>query len=81
MKINGFLTENIDISRGIRQGDPLSDLLYVLIAEVLGYQIRSNQSITGITIRDIDQKILQYADDTQSFVTNDSSVKETFKEN
>ena len=48
---------------------------YVLIAEVLGNQIRSNQNIKGVTIQDIEQKILQYADDTQIFVTNDSSVK------
>ena len=74
------MTKDIDISRGVRQGDPLSALLYVLIAEVLGNQIRSNENIKGITIRDIEQKILQYADDTQIFVTNDSSVKETFKE-
>ena len=80
IKVNGFLSEDIDISRGVRQGDPLSALLYVLIAEVLGNQIRSNQNIKGITIRDIEQKILQYADDTQIFLTNDSSVKETFKE-
>ena len=80
IKVNGFLTEDIDISRGVRQGDPLSALLYVLIAEVLGNQIRSNQNIKGITIRDKEQKILQYADDTKIFVTNDSSIKETFKE-
>ena len=48
--------------------------------EVLSNQIRSYQNIKGITIRDIEQKILQCADDTQIFVTNDSSVKETFNE-
>ena len=32
IKINGFLTKDIDISGGLRQGDPLSALFYVLIA-------------------------------------------------
>ena len=33
--VNGYLIEEINITRGIRQG-PISALLYVLIAEVLG---------------------------------------------
>ena len=53
VKINGFLTDEIEIRRGVHQGDPLSARLYVIIAEVLGNQIRSNQSISGITIRNI----------------------------
>ena len=64
VKINGFLTDEIEIIRGVRQGDPLSSLLYVIIAEVLGNQIRSNQTMSGVTMRNIEQKILQYADDT-----------------
>ena len=35
IEINGFLTEDINISRDVRQGDSLSALLYVLIAEAL----------------------------------------------
>ena len=45
-----------------------------IIAEVLGSLIRSNKDINGITINDIEQKILQYADDTQIIVTNDKSI-------
>ena len=80
VKINGFLTEEIEITRGVRQGDPLSALLYVIIAEVLGNQIRSNQNISGVTIRNIQQKILQYADDTQIIVSDNSSIAEVFKQ-
>ena len=69
VEINGFLTDGIEITNGVRQGDPLSALLYVIIAEVSGNQIRSNQNISGVTIRNIKQKILQYADDTQIIVS------------
>ena len=65
-------------NRGVRQGDPLSALLYVITAEVLGNQIRSNQNISGVTIRNIQQKILQYADDTQIIVSDNSSIAEVF---
>ena len=42
VKINGFLTEPFSMTRGIKQGDPLSALLYVTIDEILGNQIRNN---------------------------------------
>ena len=80
VKINDFFTEEIEITRAVRQGDPLSALLYVIIAEVLGNQIRLNQNISGVTIRNIQQKILQYADDTQVIVSDDSSIDEVFKQ-
>ena len=48
VKISGFLTDEIEITRGVRQGGPLSALLYVIIAKVSGNQIRSNQNISGV---------------------------------
>ena len=38
--LNNWLTERISLERGVRQGDPLSPLLYVLSIEVLANLIR-----------------------------------------
>ena len=46
----------------------------------MGNQIRSNQNLSGVTIRNIQQKILQYADDTQIIVSDNSSIAEVFKQ-
>ena len=74
------MSDDILISRGVWQGDPLSALLYVIIAEVLGNLIGSNKDINGITINDTEQKISQYTDDTQMIVTNDKSINEVFQQ-
>ena len=74
------MSDDILIARGVRQGDPLNAFLYVIIAEVLGNLIRSNKDINGITINNIEQKILQYADDTQIIATNDKSINEVFQQ-
>ena len=45
--VNGFLTEGIPLERGVRQGDPLSPLLYILCTEVLASNIRAEKKIQG----------------------------------
>ena len=47
VKINGYETFTFDIERGVRQGCPLSSLLYVLAAEALSSAIRKNKNIKG----------------------------------
>ena len=44
IKINGFLCEEIIIGRGVRQGNPLTALLYIV---AVGNQIRSKQNVKG----------------------------------
>ena len=78
VKVNGYLTDEIDITRGIRQGCPISTLLYVLIAEVFGIATRKSEKIKGVKISGSELKILQYADDTEIFATTEDSIKEIF---
>ena len=53
VKVNGFLSENIPLRRGVRQGCPLSPLLYVLIIEILALQFRKNPDIVGFTVETV----------------------------
>ena len=50
LNINGFLSQQIPLKRGVRQGCPLSALLYVLVIEVLAIQLRLNPNIVGFKI-------------------------------
>ena len=50
VKVNGYLTHLFKLSPGVRQGCPLSPLLYVLYAEVLACSFRANPWIQGLLL-------------------------------
>ena len=74
--VNNFITEPFRVTRGIRQGCPLSPLLFSICAEDLACLIRKNILIKGIDIPNSNNnetlKIVQHADDTTLFVTRDN---------
>lgn len=79
--VNGHLSSFFSLSRGVRQGCPLSPLLYVLVAEVLACNIRANRRIIGLSLPGSASPlpvISQYADDTSLVVTSDDSISATF---
>ncbi|GJS39203.1 putative RNA-directed DNA polymerase [Tanacetum coccineum] len=70
--VNGSPTEEFKMSRGIRQGDPLSPFLFLIAAEGINVVVNeaiNNDVLKGITVeRDrVVVSHLQYADDTIFF--------------
>ena len=70
---NGFATNYFSVDRGVRQGDPLSPLLFILSLEVMACSIRQNDKIRGIKIKNEEVKLSLFADDMTCFLRNKSS--------
>lgn len=79
VQVNGFLGKIFDIRRGIRQGCPLSPLLYVLVTEAVSYHIKSCKAVQGIKVLDDTYKITKYADDTVLFLRDINSIDRVFE--
>ena len=67
---NGFFSPYFRLTRSIRQGCPISALLFLLVAEVLAIQIREDTNIKGIKINETELKIGLMADDTTLFLAD-----------
>ena len=76
VKLNGFTSIYFNLSRGIRQGCPISTLLYILVAETLAEAVRVESEIIGITLPDgLTSKWVGYSDDGNATVSDFNSVK------
>ena len=71
---NGFATAHFDIQRGVRQGDPLSPYLFIIVLETLASTIRSDNGIRGIMLDGQEIKIGLFAYDLTGFLKNDKSL-------
>ena len=75
--INGNLTKPFSIRRGLRQGCPLSLILYILIAETLGNFIQDSKQIEGYNLPLSKSKVkqIQFADDTTIVLNRIQQIK------
>ena len=73
---NGHGSTFFHLQRGVRQGCPLSGILFVLGIELFARALKNKASVKGIRVDDHEIKIAQYADDTTVFVRDMESVLE-----
>ena len=64
------------MSRGIRQGCPISALLYIFVAEILALKLKGDNLIKGVNINmSTEIKYIQHADDLTLAVENIQSLE------
>ena len=67
------------MERGVRQGCPLSGLLFVIEIEILLSALQKDPTIRGILVGKKERTIAQYADDTSVLVRALDSVSQLLK--
>ena len=77
--VNGYTSGAFAVTRGVRQGCPLSPLLYIIVAETIACAIKKNPNIDGFRLENGEYvKIFQYADDTSVIVHSYHAVRSFF---
>ncbi|KAJ8391034.1 hypothetical protein AAFF_G00096550 [Aldrovandia affinis] len=72
VQVNGFLSGAVEQAGGVRQGCPLSPLLYVLFMEPFAELVRRDPGVDGVRLPGAAGEVLkiqQYVDDTTLFVS------------
>jgi exonuclease III len=73
--VNGAISKPFQVSRGVRQGDPLSCLLFNIAIEPLANLLRKNDQLEGFNIPGIGEKLITnlFADDTTVYLGQNDS--------
>ena len=76
---NGFSCGWFNIKKGVRQGCPLSTVLFILCIELLAQLMRTSPDIKGISFGNTTNKISLFADDATCILKDIDSIKNVFK--
>ena len=74
--LNGEKLKPFPLRSGMRQGCPLSPLLFNIVLEVLATAIREEKETKGIQIRKEEVKLSQFADDMILYIENPKMLPE-----
>lgn len=80
---NGFVSKCFPVKRGIRQGDSLSALLYIIQSEPFAENIRKNTDLQGIVLKNehdenVECKCCMYVDDGVIFLKHVNSLDKCY---
>ena len=82
VKVNGVRSDPFTLTRSIRQGCPLSPILYILALEPFLCKLKANPVLRGLTLPGSSKvaRYTEYADDVSVLVTSSAEVEEVNKE-
>lgn len=78
--VNHTLTDSIQLKSSVRQGCPMSPLLFALYLEPLCLRVLTNSNVAGFRLHQVEVKVLAYADDLAFFCEDKSSVQSVMED-
>ena len=82
VEVNVVRSEPFTLTRSIRQGCPLSPMLYILVLVPFSRKLKANPALRGLTLPGFNEvaRYTAYADDVSVLVTSSAEVEEVSKE-
>jgi hypothetical protein len=79
--INGVMSDTFKVTRGVRQGDPLSCLLFNLAIEPMACMLRQSNKVKGFSIPGMTSRITLslFADDTTVYLSKSDKYRDLKK--